>query len=250
MSHWGLSVVRCIRNASRIRRLMRFRTTLPPIAFGTVSPNRATPPVWSPCRARQKAANKGPETRLPWSYTLRKSAVRRALGNEEDKEGDTGEHRGAPPPARSAGFGVTDGLLVAYGQLVTAAGPASRQYSPAVLSLHALTKSVHFGALAIIRLKSTFRHICLSSARNAHSAGASFDGVVCRRIQYNKRIARGRCSFEIGVKTPRAARNPRFRQIARSRPAPIPPAAFRKAPQRPPRLHWAPPGSSTASAGT
>jgi hypothetical protein len=39
---------------------------------------------------------------------------------------------------------------------------------------------VHFGALAIIRLKSTFRHICLSSADIAQSERASFDGVVCR----------------------------------------------------------------------
>ena len=99
-------------------------------------------------------------------------------------------------PAGSAGLGVADGLLVTYGQLVTAAGPASRQHGSAVFGLHALTESVHFGALTIIRLKSTFRHICLSSARNAHSAGASFDGVVCRPIQYNKRIAPDRSSFK------------------------------------------------------
>jgi hypothetical protein len=35
---------------------------------------------------------------------------------------------------------------------------------------------VHFGALAIIRLKSTFRHIGLRSACIAQSEGASFDG--------------------------------------------------------------------------
>jgi|SRR5579872_1451274 len=170
MSHSGLSFARCRRNASRKRRLMRFRTTLPPIARGTVSPNRGLQPLPS-SRARQKAANKGPETRLPWSYTLRKSAVRKALSEE-----DTGEHVGALPPARSAGFGVADGLLVAYGQLVTAAGPAARQHGPPVLGLHALTKSVDLGALAIVRLKSTFRHICLSSAGIAQSEGASFDG--------------------------------------------------------------------------
>jgi hypothetical protein len=77
MSHSGLSFARCRRNASRKRRLMRFRTTLPPIALGTVSPNRGLQPLPF-SRARQKAANKGPETRLPWSYTFRKSAVRRA----------------------------------------------------------------------------------------------------------------------------------------------------------------------------
>jgi len=83
---------------------------------------------------------------------------------------------GALPPAGSAGLRVADGLLVAYGQLVAAAGPAARQHGPAVLGLHALTKSVHFGALAIIRLKSTFRHIGLRSACIAQSEGASFDG--------------------------------------------------------------------------
>jgi len=155
MSHFGLSSIRCKRNASRIRRLMRFRTTLPPIARGTVSPNRG-PGLWSSALAKQNAANSGPETRLPWSYTFRKSAVRRAL-----REEDTGEQMGAPPPARSTGFGVADSLLVADGQLVTAAGPAACQHGPAILGLHALTKSVHFGALAIIRLKSPFRHIGL-----------------------------------------------------------------------------------------
>ena len=81
---------------------------------------------------------------------------------------------GAAPPPRLACFGVADGLLVAYGQLVTAAGPAARQHGSAVLGLHALTKSVHFGALAIIRLKSPFRHIGLRAS--PISEGASFDG--------------------------------------------------------------------------
>jgi hypothetical protein len=63
---------------------------------------------------------------LPWSYTLRKSAVRRALDNDEDNEEDTGEQMGAPPPARSAGFGVADGLFVANSQLMAAASPAAR----------------------------------------------------------------------------------------------------------------------------
>jgi len=130
--------------------------------------------------------------RVPWSYTLRKSAVRRALG-EEDAEEDTGAQGGPPLPAGSNGVGVADGLFVTYSQLVTAAGPAARQHGPAVLGLHALTKSVHFGALAIVRLKCPFRHIGLRSASIAQSEGASFDGVVCRPIQYNKRIAPVRC---------------------------------------------------------
>jgi hypothetical protein len=35
----------------------------------------------------------------------------------------------------------------------------------------------------------------LTSARNARSEGASFDGVVSRPTQYNKRIAPARCSW-------------------------------------------------------
>lgn len=182
MSQRGSSSARCRRKASRKRRLMRFRSTLPPIARGTVSPNRARQPTPSGL-ARQKAANSGPETRVPWSYTLRKSAVRRALAAEE-----TGEQGGAPP-ARSTGFGVADGSLVAYGQLVTAAGPAARQHGPAVFALHPRAESVGLGTLAIVGLKCPFRHIGLRSARHARSDGASFDGVVCRPIQYNKRIA-------------------------------------------------------------
>ena len=75
-------------------------------------------------------------------------------------------------------MGVADGLFVAHCELVTPAGPAAGQNCPAIFGLHALAKSVRFGALAIIRLKSPFRHISLRSARHALSAGASFDGVV------------------------------------------------------------------------
>jgi len=198
MSHWGSSFAWCRRNASRKRRLMRFRSTLPPIARGTVSPNRARERIWPPpsWRARQKAANSGQETRVPWSYTFRKSAVRRAPGMGEHVAGEQG---GAPPPARSTGFSVADGSLVTYGQLVTAAGPAARQHGPAVFGLHALTKSVHLSALAIVRLKCPFRHIGLRTARNAQSEGASFDGVFYRRIQYNKRIAPAQCSSFFNV---------------------------------------------------
>jgi hypothetical protein len=53
---------------------------------------------------------------------------------------------------------------------------------------------VYFGALAIVGLKCPFRHIGLRRARNTRSEGASFDGVVYRPIQYNKRIAPARCS--------------------------------------------------------
>ena len=45
ISQRGLSSARCRRNASRKRRLMRFRTTLPPIARGTVSPNAGPVPL-------------------------------------------------------------------------------------------------------------------------------------------------------------------------------------------------------------
>jgi hypothetical protein len=66
MSHCRPISARCSRNASRIRRLMRLRTTDPPIARGTVSPRRADLRAGSG-RARQNAANKGPERRIPLS---------------------------------------------------------------------------------------------------------------------------------------------------------------------------------------
>ncbi len=151
MSHTGSSSPRCSRNASRKRRLILFRTTLPPIALGTVRPNRG--PDLSPSgRAKQKAANNGPETRVPWSYTLRNSAERSA--------GSAG----------STGLGVADGLLVAHGQLVAAASPPARQHGPAVFRFHALAKSVRLGALAIVGLKCPFRHIGSYSARTTHRA--------------------------------------------------------------------------------
>ena len=247
MSHLGLRSARCSRNASRKRRLIRLRTTLPPMARGTVSPSLATDFALSGrslSRARQNAANNGPETRVPWSYTLRKSAVRRALGEKEAEE-DT-EQMGAQSPARLAGFGVADGLLVAHSQLVTAAGPAAGQHGPSILRLHALAKSVYLGALAIIRLKSPFRHICLYSARNAPGVGASFDGIPCRRIQYNKRIASGLCScFQHLLRfarKPLEHRNPRFRRTARFQHGPIRMAACRTAPPPLPPRRWARPG--------
>ena len=66
MSHWLPISERCSRNASRMRRLMRLRTTDPPIARGTVSPRRAELRAGSG-RARQNAANKGLERRIPLS---------------------------------------------------------------------------------------------------------------------------------------------------------------------------------------
>ena len=153
MSHPGSSSAQCSRKASRNRRLIRFRTTLPPRARGTVRPSRAVE-FGSSGRARQNAANSGAETRVPWSYTLRNSAVRRARC------------------AGSTGFGVADGSLVAHGQLVTAAGPAARQYGPPVFRLHAFAKSVRLGALAIVGLKCPFRHILVLVARAQRPLGS------------------------------------------------------------------------------
>ncbi len=55
---------RCSRKADRNLLLMRLRVTAPPKARGTVSPRR-TPSVSPPSRAKQNAANKGPDTRVP-----------------------------------------------------------------------------------------------------------------------------------------------------------------------------------------
>ena len=68
MSHLDANSLRWSRNASRIRRLIRLRSTAFPTALGTVRPRRgAFVPPGSAGRARQKAANNVLETRKPWS---------------------------------------------------------------------------------------------------------------------------------------------------------------------------------------
>ena len=49
--------------------------------------------------------------------------------------------------------------LVADGELLPPARPAAGQHGAAVLGGHAGEKAVRFGALSVIRLKSTFRHL-------------------------------------------------------------------------------------------
>jgi hypothetical protein len=67
MSQGATRLARCNRKASRSRRLMRLRTTAPPSARVAVTPSRG--PEGSACfvesRARQNAANNGPDTRKP-----------------------------------------------------------------------------------------------------------------------------------------------------------------------------------------
>ena len=57
-----------------------------------------------------------------------------------------------------------DGILPlgTDGQFLTAPGPAARKYRTAILGLHTGEEAMRFGAVAIIRLKSTFRHLISS----------------------------------------------------------------------------------------
>jgi hypothetical protein len=62
-------------------------------------------------------------------------------------------------------FGETrDGVLPlgADGQLFASASPAAREHGPSVFGSHAGEESMRLGTLAVIRLKSAFRH-CSSS---------------------------------------------------------------------------------------
>ena len=54
-----------------------------------------------------------------------------------------------------------DGVLPlgANGQFLTAASAAPGQNGTSVLGLHTGTKPMRFGAVAVVRLKSTFRHV-------------------------------------------------------------------------------------------
>ena len=49
--------------------------------------------------------------------------------------------------------------LVADGELRPPAGAAASDHRAAILGRHAGEKAVRFGALSVIRLKSTFRHL-------------------------------------------------------------------------------------------
>jgi hypothetical protein len=57
-----------------------------------------------------------------------------------------------------------DGRLpfVANRQLLTSSSAAARKHSPAILGFHPAAKAMSLGALAIIRLKSAFRHLSSS----------------------------------------------------------------------------------------
>ena len=54
---------------------------------------------------------------------------------------------------------VPDGSFIADRQFVAATSPAAREHGAAILGLHARAKPVLLGALTIIRLKRTFRHL-------------------------------------------------------------------------------------------
>ena len=68
-------------------------------------------------------------------------------------------------------MGVPDSSFVADGQFVAALGAAARQHGAAILRFHPGPESVSLRALAIIRLKCTFRH-WLSSSRTTRVAEA------------------------------------------------------------------------------
>src|ERR1035437_10262048 len=118
---------------------MRFRTTALPSARGQVKP--ICGPSGRGSRT-QNAAKKGPVNREPSSYTLRKSLER----------------------SRRTRFGKPEMRLPlgAYGQFLAPARAAPGQNGASVLGLHSGAKPVRLGAVAIIRLKSTFRHVSSS----------------------------------------------------------------------------------------
>jgi hypothetical protein len=65
-------------------------------------------------------------------------------------------------------MGVPDCSFVADRQLVAASSAAAREHSAAILRIHTGTEPVNLRALAIIRLKSTFRHDLSSLGAEAH----------------------------------------------------------------------------------
>ena len=99
-------------------------------------------------------------------------SIRLRLADAERREQGPGEAGSvvihAPEIFRSKQtytFGKTgDGILPlgTDGQLLAAPGPAAREYRASILGLHTGEEAMRFGAVAIIRLKSTFRHLSSS----------------------------------------------------------------------------------------
>jgi hypothetical protein len=140
------------RTASRTRRRILFRTTAPPRARGQVNPTLA--PL-SPLFRKQNAENSGPENFAPLSYTLRKSLERRmraVLGKPA-----------MPLP------------ISADGELFSPARTAASQHSAAVLGGHTGEKTVRLHTFAVIRLKSTFRHLDCPARRGARLCERPFE---------------------------------------------------------------------------
>ena len=62
-------------------------------------------------------------------------------------------------------FGKTGDEILPLGtdsEFLAAPGPAPRQHRAAILGLHTGKETMRFGTVAIIRLKSTFRHLVSS----------------------------------------------------------------------------------------
>ncbi len=100
--------------------------------------------------------------RVPSSYTLRKSRglrMRELFGNARFSE----ELRWLCRGWLGDSFCVADDPFVANGELPAAAFAAAGQYGAAIHCLHAGAEAVLFGALTVIRLKSSLRHISESA---------------------------------------------------------------------------------------
>ena len=71
-------------------------------------------------------------------------------------------------------MGIADSSFVADRQLVAAPRATAREHRAAILRFHPGPESVSLGALAIIRLKCTFRH-GLSSRAQRRTCRAKFE---------------------------------------------------------------------------
>ena len=98
----------------------------------------------------------GLDTRIPLSYTIRKSAERRI----RDERGNA-----------SLGVGSPDGSFVTDRQFVASAGPPARQHRASVLGFHSRPEAVSLGALSIVRLKCAFGHVVESKPAERSAYG-------------------------------------------------------------------------------
>ena len=79
-----------------------------------------------------------------------------------------------PGPQGSLSEDLRYGAFIAHRQFVTPPRTPARQHRPSVLGFHSRPGTMRLGALSIIRLKCTFRHVIESKPGERSAYGVDF----------------------------------------------------------------------------